>query len=486
MIDVCFLLEGTYPYVAGGVSTWVHQLIGAMGDMRVAIVHIAAHADPTRTLKYEIPSHVVSFKEIFLHDYALARTRSRNPSSDDYDLVKTVYQDLSAHRFDSLSEILPLFQGESDCFDLPSFFASREVWEMLLEGYEKHAPHISFLDFFWTWRGIHMPLIHLLRQDLPKAKIYHSISTGYAGLLASLAKMKYGQKMFLTEHGIYTHERMLEISQSTWIYEQATRHYRAEREMSFFKKWWVQLFKVMSGIAYHHADRIYTLYEGNRTRQILEGASPEKISIIPNGIHVPRQDPPKRTKKSPPQIGFVGRVVSIKDVKTFIHAARIVLEDHPQSEFYIIGPTDEEVDYYEECVALVSALGLNGKVHFTGRVSVTEYYSFLDVIVLTSLSEAQPYVILEANLAGIPVVSTRVGACQEMLLGSTAEDRALGASGLITEVSSPRETAKAISLLLQNPRLYESMGEAGRRRVQTYYDQDDLLSRYLNVYEQNL
>ena len=54
---------------------------------------------------------------------------------------------------------------------------------------------------------------------------------------------------------------------------------------------------------------------------------------------------------------------------------------------------------------------------FTGRVNLLEYLGKIDVVVLTSLSEAQPLVILEAGAAGVPVVATDVGACGEMILG---------------------------------------------------------------------
>jgi glycosyltransferase involved in cell wall biosynthesis len=125
-------------------------------------------------------------------------------------------------------------------------------------------------------------------------------------------------------------------------------------------------------------------------------------------------------------------------------------------------------------------------VHFTGRQDIKEYYKFLDVVVLTSVSEAQPYVILEANIVGIPVVATDVGACREMLEGRTLEDTRLGPSGLITEVTNASATADAILKLITNDELSKAYGKSGIERVKSYYDQDDLLSRYLNVYEKNL
>jgi len=486
MIDVCFLLEGTYPYVAGGVSTWVHQLISSMKDIRFGIIYIAPHSDPTRTIKYKMPDNIIYLKEIYLHDYDLRSLRNRKPNTQDLELIRNFYQDFKNERYDHFANFIRLFRGDDICLDTEYIFASDDIWQLLIEFYKQIDQDISFLDYFWTWRGTHLPLMQVLQADIPRAKVYHSVSTGYAGLLGSIAKCTSDGKFFLTEHGIYTHERTLEISQADWIYKREKVNFRAERDLSFFKRWWVNIFKIMSHVAYRNADQIFTLFEGNKIRQSLEGADENKISIIPNGINIDDFKELTITKKDSPQVALVGRVVNIKDVKTYIHAAKLVLEKIPEVQFYIIGPTDEEEDYYEECTLLVEALKLEDKIIFTGRVYMKDYLKFLDLVVLTSVSEAQPYVVLEANMCGIPVVASDVGACREMLHGRTYPDQNIGPSGLITEVSNPEDTAQAIEKLLIDKKLYEQYGQSGKERVKHYYDQDDLLSKYLNVYENYL
>lgn len=485
MIDVCLLLEGTYPYVAGGVSTWVHQLVGAMKDLRFGIVYIAPHSDPTRRFKYDLPPQVLYLKEVNLHDYDLEADAVRRPKAADFSVVEDFYTRALHGDYASFRKFAGLFRGAGKCLDAPTVFSAKETWDILTRFYDERCPGVSFLDYFWTWRGTHLPLLQILRTELPPAKIYHAVSTGYAGLLGAVAKLD-GRKFLLTEHGIYTHERALEISQATWIYERQKGGFRAASELSFFKKWWISIFNAMSRIAYDHADAIFTLYEGNRLRQVLEGAAPEKITVVPNGIDVRDYLSISRRRGPEPKIGLIGRVVPIKDVKTYIYAARLVLQKIPEATFFIIGPTDEEEDYVAECRSLVESLGLESKVTFTGRVDVRGQYSILDIVVLTSVSEAQPYVILEANVVGVPVVATDVGACREMLEGRTPEDRSLGPSGIVTEVANPDATAAAIIKLLCEPLVYDAYAEAGRERVVRYYDQDDLLSRYLNVYEKNL
>lgn len=486
MIDVCLILESTYPYVAGGVSTWVHQLVSAMKDLKFGVVYISPHSDPTRTVKYNIPPHVLYLKELSLHDYDLLPRRDRNPRDQDMEVVRKFYAGLEHANYDLFPEFIELFRGTESSLDGEVFFTSKDIWRLLLEFYERFGENASFLDFFWTWRSVHLPLMQVLLAEIPKAKIYHSVSTGYAGLLGAIAKTVTGQKYLLTEHGIYTHERRLEISQANWIYEKVKRDYRAEVDLSFFKRWWITIFKIMSHLSYRYADQIYTLYEGNRVREMLEGADPRKIKIIPNGIDIKKFTGIKRQQDGKSRVGLIGRVVNIKDVKTFIQAAKLVTSQMPGVEFYVVGPTDEEQDYFDECQILMESLQLEEVIRFTGRRDVMEFYAMLDVVVLTSLSEAQPYVILEANLCGIPVVATDVGACRELLEGTSVDDRLFGPSGLLTEVANPEATAAAIVKLLTDRELTKKMSAAGIKRVKKFYDQDDLLSRYLNIYENNL
>lgn len=485
MIDVCLLLEGTYPYVAGGVSTWVHQLISSMRDIKFGIVYIAPHSDPTRHVKYKIPENVIYLKEIFLHEYDLKKQKLKKEDQTTTSLIKTFYDDLLQSRYNSFTDFISLFQGNQSVFDTHKFFKSQKIWDLLVNFYQLIEEDVSFLDFFWTWRSTHLPLLQILRAKVPEAKVYHAVSTGYAGLLGAVARSQSKSKFFLTEHGIYTHERTLEISQSDWLYERESRNYRAERDLSFFKQFWIKMFQVMSQLTYNHADQIFTLYEGNKQKQILEGADPHKIRLIPNGIDLKRFSNIKRTKKTEPQIGFIGRVVSIKDVKTFIQAAKIVLQKKPNAEFYVLGPTDEEEDYFEDVKNLTNTLQIQDKIHFMGSVNIESYLSFLDLVILTSVSEAQPYVILEANICGIPVVATDVGACRELLSGRSEDDVHLGPSGIITEVANPSDTAEKILTLLDDQQLYESMSQSGIARIKKYYDQDTLLSSYLNLYEKN-
>jgi glycosyltransferase involved in cell wall biosynthesis len=308
--------------------------------------------------------------------------------------------------------------------------------------------------------------------------VYHPVSTGYAGLLAALGKVHHGAGMMLTEHGLYTREREIEIAQAEWIYREPGEGTAFVPYEPFFKGWWRNQYRFLGQRTYDMCDRIVTLHEANKRLQILAGAEPEKLVVVPNGIY-PESFVPTRVERDwsarPFRVGHVGRVVPIKDVKTFIRAVQIASMQVP-IEATVLGPTDEDAAYFAECEALVSVLGMTGKLKFVGKQDLRKALATLDLNVLTSVSESQPLTILEAAASGVPTVATNVGACREMLEGKNADDALLGPSGLVTPVASPGATASAIVELARDPERYAEMAAAGLKRVERYYRQDDVFA----------
>jgi hypothetical protein len=146
---------------------------------------------------------------------------------------------------------------------------------------------------------------------------------------------------------------------------------------------------------------------------------------------------------------------------------------------------EEDAEYAEMCQRHARQLGLERNVAFEGRVNVLEEMPKVDVVVLTSISEAQPLVILEAGAVGLPCVATDVGSCSELLFGRTPEDRTLGAGGILTPMATPGETARAVLELYHSPQLRERMRDAMRERVRRFYDQRDMVAAYDEIYQRH-
>ena len=384
----------------------------------------------------------------------------------------------------------------------------RASFALFSELAEQLAPDAPFLDLFWHLRAMHVPLLRVLATPPVRAAGYHAVATGYAGLLAAAWSRRTGRPLMITEHGIYSRERDMELARAEWIEDHRPgavdepAHTWAP-QVSPLRRVWSRFFRTLSRLAYEQAWRIVTLSEVNRRKQLADGAPARKIEIVPNGVVLrdapggggarvaaggaPDEDDaaddviPLPLRRPKLRVGFVGRVVPIKDVVTFVKACDLALRV-VDLDVRIIGPVDEDPGYVARCRALVERLGREEQIRFMGPKPPAEIYGDLDLVALTSFSEGQPLVMLEAYACGVPVLATDVGACREMIEGRTAEDRALGVSGVVCPVASPTRTAEALVLLAQDARLRRRMGLAGRRRVTIYYQRRTMLASYRALY----
>lgn len=486
--DVCLILEGSYPYVVGGVSTWTHHLIRALPELTFSIVYIGVSKHQVQRMEYKLPENVNQFHEIYLLDPVIVKgSRKRSSKRASWRLLEDFVSDLERGDVSRFEEVCDLLTEEGAGQITPyDILYSKRFWDIAIGVYRRHFGNLSFIDFFWTIRFLMLPLFQLMYAQIPEADCYHATCTGYAGLLGALGKRRHGSPMMLTEHGIYTNERMIEISQADYIYNEVVVDFVPRGELGLLQSVWLGKFNLLAQIAYRESDKIVTLYRGNQDIQLEHGADPDRCLLVPNGIDVGRyaglvefRDRPK-----PPgfHIAYVGRISPIKDVKTFIRAARIVLDQLEDATFYILGTPDEDVDYYEECRSLAELLDLAERVRFMGNVDMGEYYPMLDLVVLTSVSEAQPFVVIEAMAVGVPVVATNVGACSELLFGGSEEDKRLGAAGVVTNVNSPEETAEATVQLLRDADRRERMSQIGRERAFRSYQRQSVINRYRELY----
>ena len=454
-IRVCIVLEGSYPYITGGVSAWVHDLIINLPEVDFALFSISPEAD--QELRYELPANVVDHHDIVL---GAMPAGSGRPSSKGKLLGEI--EALHAKMFTGGDvDLAALFTSMPEGYFLHSdAVRSGPGWKLITSTSSKRNPLYPFTDYFWAWKSAHDMLFTTLGGEPPEADIYHAVSTGFAGMAALAAKLRRGKPFLLTEHGLYHKEREMEIRKSNLI-----RGY--QRDM------WINMYNALSRICYRNADLITSLFEENRRKQHELGASPSKTVVVPNGIDVERFTKERKPRDSGYHVGLVGRVVPIKDIKTFIVTAKLVLDAIPDAEFHCIGPTDEDPAYYEDCKLLVQSMKIEENFHFTGRQNVLDYYSFLDVVMLTSVREAQPLVILEAYCGGVPVVATKVGNIPEMLdydenLLAPSKDSAKLAAGVI--------------YLHDNPEEVERMRERNLRKVLNLYNKEELHRKFRDMY----
>ncbi len=489
--DVTLLLEGSYPYVRGGVSSWVQQLIEGLPEVRFALVYLGAERRSDQICHYELPPNVQALQCHYLMEDA----EQSRPSATDGD-AEFFAESAQMHDWFRSPEGVPqarwlqrmLLQPErGDGACAHDFFHSRAAWQQISESYLRNCPESSFQDYFWSVRNMHAPLLRLARiaRSIAPTRSYHTVSTGYAGLLGAMLQQATGRPLILTEHGIYTKERKIEL-QSLYLRErQSMLEQSDEAAMPYVSQSWMRLFEGMGRMAYAAANPIISLYEANRQRQIQDGAAPARTRVVPNGVDMERFSSlrARRPRQVPPVLGLIGRVVPIKDIKTFIRAVAALAAKMPQVQGWIIGPEEEDPGYVAECKALVQSLHVTEQVRFLGFQQIDALMEQLGLVVLTSISEAFPLVIGESHASGVPVVSTDVGACRELIEGSDAEDRALGFAGAVVPIADPQALAQVAHALLSDSGRWHAAQQAGIRRVERYYRQSCVLDSYRAIYQ---
>lgn len=492
--DVALLLEGTFPYVSGGVSGWVNQIIRAFPEIRFALVFLGSRRSDYGEPRYALPENVVHLETHFMHDDLDRHSieiKARPGKTETFARVVALHEtfkrpgqtDLSA--FEQLtSELMP--GGNLTDED---FLHSGESWGFITANYRRFCSDPSFVDYFWTVRIMHQPLWMLARvaHQLIPVRALHTVSTGYAGFLGALLARSRGIPLVLSEHGIYTKERKIDLYQSEWIRDNRNIFQKDSTELSYFRTMWIHFFEWLGRMCYDAADPIIALYEANRLRQIADGASAERTFNIPNGVAITRFAAlrEQRGTSIPPVLCLIGRVVPIKDVKTFIRAMRILLNRMPEAEGWVAGPEDEDPAYARECRDLAESLGLGERFKFLGFQKIDALMPKIGLTVLSSISEALPLVILEGYAAGVPTLATDVGSCRQLVHGLDDEDRALGAAGRVVGIANPQAFAKAAIELLQ-PDHWHAAQAAGIARVEKYYADHMMFDRYRKVYQEAL
>ncbi len=490
--DVALLLEGTFPYVSGGVSSWVNQMIRAFPALRFAIVFIGSRREDYGQMAYKLPDNVVHLETHFLYDFPPPPLVQGRPGDKDAFARSAQLHDTlrepghEAQAGDMIRELMPALR-EGGALSEDAFLYSRRAWETITDQYRRYCTDPSFTDYFWTVRIMHKPLWQLVRiaDGLIPARVYHTVSTGYAGFLGALLRYRNHRPLLVSEHGIYTKERKIDLFQSQWIRDNRNVFERDISQISYFRELWVRFFETLGRVCYDAGDEIVALYEGNRRRQVIDGAPAERTRSIPNGIDLPRLSALRalRAPGVPPVLCLIGRVVPIKDIKTFIRAMLTVVRQYPDAEGWIAGPEDEDPDYAQECRSLAESLGLGEKVKFLGFQRIDALLPKVGVLVLSSISEALPLVVLEGYAAGVPCVTTDVGSCRELIFGLPGEDAALGAAGGVVRIADPAALAEEALKLLTDPQRWQATQAAGIARVERYYTQERMVGSYRELYD---
>ncbi len=195
---------------------------------------------------------------------------------------------------------------------------------------------------------------------------------------------------------------------------------------------------------------------------------PPRLTMIPNAVDTdffrpsPDHEPPGN-----PKIISIGRLVPDKDQETLIQAFRLVLQDHPTAELWLVGDGPRQSSLEQ---LMQQTLPPGRAFLLPGQVDIRPLLHQASIFALSSVTEALPNVLLEAMAAGLPVVATHVGGVPELVRP--------GHTGWLVPPQEPALLAGALSNLLADADRRRAFGKAGRERVETDFSFNRMVSRY--------
>jgi len=479
--------EGTYPHASGGVSTWCDALIRNTPEVHYTLVplmmnpHIEWKYDPPRNARrvINIPLWGIEEPAEFLTDITFASLHVRKRDTTESIIESRfvpLFRDLLAQinragedaaAFGRVLLALEDYFRESD---YNKTFKSRPVWRAFRESMEAFSRRMtdenrlpgpvyqmpSLFDLTESLRWLYRFLM-VLNVRVPRTTLTHTTAAAFCGIPCITSKIRNGTPMLVTEHGVYVREQNLFLSRFQRLF--------------FAKQFLLNLITAVTRANYFYADVISPVCHYNTRWEVAQGATRDKIRVIYNGVDTDHFVPSPR-ESNQQRVIATARVDPLKDLETFLHMAAIVLRTNPQATFAVYGAVADQ-DYYRKCLRLRSELGLDEVVEM-GMESdnVLAVYHSADVVVLTSVSEAFPFSVLEAMSCGKVVVATDVGGVREVLQSNGSLVPARDAGALAGEVQR----------LLNDPELRARLGARARATIVEKFRVDHTIASYLDLY----
>ncbi len=479
------ILEGTYPFNGGGVSTWAHMLCNKISNVDYTLYSVNANFEPKS--KYVLSENVKNViqipmwsplepQELMNYGKRYSKIVNRKEQQDETVIIEK-FVPIFVRLINNIY-MIPSDVEEIDdvIFDLWRFFQKHDykktmrsmaVWKAFCQTVsaviEKDNHYgATMYDFTVGMRWIYRFLLPI-SIDVPKVDISHLTISGFPVLPALVLKYKYGTPIVATEHGVFIRERLIAINSSEYSF--------------FLKNLLIRFSEMITKLVYYKADLILSVNKFNISWEKLYGASADKIEVIYNGIDHELFKPVAKPEHlvGTPTVVAAARIFELKDIVTMIRSCEVAKRSIPNVKYLVYGDNNAVPEYTAECNALIAELGLEENFILAGYHNKPhELFCEGDISILTSISEGFPYTVLESMSCGIPVVATDVGGVTEAL-----DNKA----GFICKPKDHEALGQSVVTLLQNESLRKEMGAYARKKVIDNFTVDKFIKEYEAAYE---
>jgi glycosyltransferase involved in cell wall biosynthesis len=230
---------------------------------------------------------------------------------------------------------------------------------------------------------------------------------------------------------------------------------------------------------YRHVDRFIAVSKAIAAILERDGIAADRIDVVHDGVDTSLIDKTEAVDAhaafwlphGAPLVGNVAALVGHKGQKHLVAAARLVVREVPDARLLMVG----EGELREPLERQIKQLGLERHVRLTGfRADALGIIKSLDLFVMSSITEGLGSVVLEAMACSRAVVATRAGGLPEIVEH--------GITGLVVDPGDEQGLADAIVSLLRDPARRETIGRAGRARVDREFSLEQMVRETVGVY----
>ena len=309
------------------------------------------------------------------------------------------------------------------------------------------------VNIFSEWK-VFFDLLKIYRIERPNVIHLNSSKIGGLGALAGrFAKIK---RIIFTVHG--------------WAYKE-DRNFISRKIIKFLS--WLTIIFSHKTIAvslddYRTAPKLFVK---KKTRMIHNGISEIKFkekSAVRNelkkyaGMSIP---------KGALIIGTISELHKNKGLPFMIRAVHSLIKKGYNITFFIISDGEEKI----RLERFIERLGLQDRVFLTGHIDkASEFLQGFDIFTLTSVKEGLPYVLLEAGLAGLPIVATKIGGIPEIVENMK--------SGILVHPKNALEAERALSFLIDFKKKKEEFGNNLKEKVERDFTLEQMVADTVNLY----